>query len=164
MGRPGRPAIDSKQKRHGVSLPELIVVGVVLGVITIIFLPYYLQAVDKAREAATEAHVRAIQIAVLAYSLDHDGSFPEPNSVTPAGMGQYLESWPSNAWTGKPMVDSVHYVKGDFCYQVWSTAGSSVLTTDHFGLLGYLATPGDPFVVESLHRVPPTATAALISP
>lgn len=142
----------------------MIVVGVVLGVITIIFLPCYLQAVDRAREAATESHVRAIQIAVLAYSLDHNGSFPEPDSVTPAGMRRYLASWPSNAWAGKPMADSRHYVRGDFDYQVWSTTGSSALATEHFGLLGYLATPGDPFVVESLHRIPPTAVTAVISP
>jgi prepilin-type N-terminal cleavage/methylation domain-containing protein len=108
--------VGPRNKRRGVSLVEMMVVAVVLGILTVILLPYYLQQVDKAREATTKSGVRTIQLAVLAYSLDHQDAYPALDAVTPAGLKQYADSWPSNPWTNKPMNDSGRYVRGDFHY------------------------------------------------
>jgi hypothetical protein len=155
-----------------VSLVEIVVVALVLAVITVIVLPYYLQQVDRARGAATKSGVRSIQIAVLAYSLDHQDTYPTPDIVGPTGLKQYAESWPSNPWTSKPMADSGRYAKGDFHYEVWNgdPRGGSLASTgtpvapaiDHFGLIGYLADPGYPFVARPLGHS--TAPATTVSP
>jgi type II secretory pathway pseudopilin PulG len=152
--------VDFKHKRRGVSLVEVIVVALVLAVLTVVLLPFYLQQVDKARGAAAKSGVRSIQIAVLAYSLDGHGAFPRPDTVGPAGLSEYADSWPSNAWTGKPMADSGRYLKGDFHYEAWTSdgEGDSIASTgaltapalDNFGLIGYLADPGLPFVARPL--------------
>lgn len=164
--------MDTRNKRRGVSLAEMMVVAVILGILTVILLPYYLQQVDNAREATTKSGVRTIQLAVLAYSLDHQDAYPAPDVVTTTGLQQYADSWPSNPWTSKPMIDSGRYVRGDFHYEVWSgdPQGGSVATTgvptlpgtDHFGLIGYLADPGYPFVARPLSH--PTPTPAPVSP
>jgi type II secretory pathway pseudopilin PulG len=162
--------VGQRNKRRGVSLVEVVVVALMLAVITVVLLPYYLQQVDKARGAATESGVRCIQIAVLAYSLDHQDTFPQPHAVSPAGLKQYADSWPFNPWTGKPMADSGRYVKGDFHYEVWNgdPQGGSIASigvpmmpaTDHFGLIGYLADPGHPFVARSLSHATASPTPA----
>lgn len=152
--------MSGRNKRRGVSLVEIMVVAVVLGVLTAILLPYYLEQVDKARGAATKAGVRAIQVAILAYSLDHNDTFPAAADVSPNGLKEYADSWPSNPWTGEPMADSGSYVRGDYRYEAWnsdrqngrltSTTAMMAPGTDHFGLIGYLADPGCPFVVRPL--------------
>ena len=149
-----------RNKRRGVSLVEVVVVALVLAVLTVILLPSYLEQVDKARAAMTKSGVLTIQMAVLAYSLDHQDAFPLPAAVTPGGLKQYADSWPSNPWTGKPMANSGRYIRGDFHYDVWSgdQQGGGVASigvpvapaTDHFGLIGYLADAGYPFVVRPL--------------
>jgi type II secretory pathway pseudopilin PulG len=164
--------LGPRNKRRGVSLVEIVVVALILAVITVILLPYYLQQVDRARGAATKSGVRSIQIAVLAYSLDHQDTYPTPDLVGPAGLKQYADTWPSNPWTSKPMTDSGRYVRGDFHYEVWncdpqggslaSTGTPTVPATDHFGLIGYLADPGYPFVVRPLSH--PTAAPGSVSP
>jgi type II secretory pathway pseudopilin PulG len=143
-----------------VSLVEVILVALVLAVLTVILLPYYLEQVDNARAATTKSGVLTIQMAVLAYSLDHQDAYPLPDAVTQRSLKQYADVWPSNPWTGKPMVNSSRYLRGDFHYDVWSgdPEGGSVASTgapvapatDHFGLIGYLADPHYPFVARPL--------------
>ena len=162
--------MDPRQKRRGISLVEMIVVAVVLAVLTVVLLPFYLQQVDKARGAAAKSGVRSIQIAVLAYALDHQDSFPQARTVGAAGLRPYAEIWPANPWTGKPMAEAGHYVKGDFHYEAWSTdqqggagAGApSAPARNRFGLIGYLADPSYPFVVRPLtHTVSATGSATV---
>ena len=166
--------MNPRHKRRGVSLVEMLVVAIVLAVLTVILLPFYLQQVDKARSAATKSGVRSIQVAVLAYSLDHQDTYPQPNAVSQAGLSQYADPWPANPWTGRPMSDSGRYVKGNFHYDVWSSdeQGGSIASTgapttaasDHFGLVGYLADPGYPFVVRPLGHSSPAAKSATGTP
>jgi len=166
--------VGPRNNRRGASLVEMIVVALVLAVLTVILLPYYLEQVDKARAATTKSGVLTIQMAVMAYSLDHQDAYPSRDLVTPTGLKEYADRWPSNPWTSKPMADSSRYVKGDFHYEAWSgdpEGGSTAsigapLTpaTDHFGLIGYLADPGCPFVVRSLSHPSPSPAAATPQP
>jgi prepilin-type N-terminal cleavage/methylation domain-containing protein len=162
--------LGPRKNRRGVSLVEVVVVAVVLGVLTVILLPCYLEQVDKARGAATKSGVRSIQIAVLAYSLDHLDTYPAASDVNSQGLKGYADVWPANPWTGKPMADAGHYLKGDFRYEAWSgdpqngslasTGAPTIPGTDHFGLIGYLADPGYPFVARPLSHSAATAGSA----
>jgi type IV pilus assembly protein PilA len=164
--------LGARNNRRGVSLAEIMVVAVVIGVLTAILLPYYLEQVDKGRGAATKSGVRAIQVAILAYSLDHNDTFPAAADVSPDGLKDYADDWPSNPWTGKPMADSGSYARGDYRYAAWnsdrqngslaSTSAMMAPGTDHFGLIGYLADPGYPFVARPLGH--PVSTAGPADP
>jgi type II secretory pathway pseudopilin PulG len=128
----------------------------VIGVLTAIVVPIYLRQVEKAREVALRIGVRGVQFAVLDYEIDN-GSFPAPALVDEAGLGDRLDGWPANPWTGRPMVASNTYSRGDFDYAAWTLDAGSLASTgaglavpatglDRYGLIGYTSDPRRPFV------------------
>jgi len=150
-----------RRGQAGFSLIELLIVVVVIGILAMIAIPLYLQQRDKARDAAVEEGVWSIQIAVVSYACEHDGVFPDPSEVAHDGaVGDSLDQWPENPWTGAPMVNVEEYSKGDFCYEAWSGDVADALAAalpdyDEYGLLGWTSTEDDPYVARPLSGSPP---------
>lgn len=102
------------KRQRGFTLIELRVVIIVIGILAVIAIPLYLGQKDKAEDAALKGGVHVIQIGVVAYAADHGGELPTTDYVThtPADRSadnlgnQYVDTWPRNPWTGKPMADT----------------------------------------------------------
>jgi prepilin-type N-terminal cleavage/methylation domain-containing protein len=126
---------------QGFTLIELLVVIVVIAVLAAIAIPAYAAQRDRAKDAAVKEGSHVIQTAVMAYAADHGGAYPATEYVTctpadPAAdnLGNdYLDTWPRNPWTGKPMKNT----------------GSSVLfNTDFDSLNGLTSLQGKWAVVD----------------
>ena len=106
-----------KARRHaahqGFTLIELLIVIIIIGILTAIALPLYVSQKDKAKNAAVKEGVHTIQIGVMSYATDHGGAYPTTEYVTYTAdrsldnLGnRYLDTWPRNPWTGKPMANT----------------------------------------------------------
>ena len=102
-------------EQSGMTLIELSIVLCVVGILTAIATPVYLNQRDKARDAAVKGSVRAIQVGIVTYTADHDGAYPAaefvaytPDDPAADNLGnRYLDDWPDNPWTGRPMENTI---------------------------------------------------------
>jgi len=107
--------MKSRQRaaHQGFTLIELLIVVIVIGILAAIAIPLYVSQKDKAKDAAVKEGVHTIQIGVMSYATDHGGAYPTTEYVTYTAdrsldnLGnRYLETWPKNPWTGKPMANT----------------------------------------------------------
>jgi len=121
-------------RSSGFTLIELLIVVIVIGILAAIAIPVYLGQRDKAKEAALKEGVHIIEQGVVTYAGDHNGAWPAteyvtctPSDKTADNLGnKYLDVWPRNPWTGKPMKNT----------------GSNVLFSTNFGSLAGLTAFG----------------------
>jgi prepilin-type N-terminal cleavage/methylation domain-containing protein len=88
--------LDSK----GFNLIELMVVVAVLGVLFAIAIPNYFAMKARTFEAMTEANMYNFQIAIIHFSVEHQGFYP-----TPADDPAILAGMPGNLYPENPFTD-----------------------------------------------------------
>lgn len=82
----------------------------------------------KAQESAVKEGVHSLNILIQSWAVDHQDVYPSPFEMNQMTMSGHLDSWPTNPYTGAPMIQGTG--PGDFSYEV-SPSGRS------FRLVGY---------------------------
>ena len=106
-------------------IAALIPVG---GLCAAIVIPMVLGQDQKANESAVKEGVHSIQVGIQSWAVDHLDQYPSASDVSQATMASYIDVWPTNPYTGAPMMEGTG--PGDFTYSV-SPDGRS------FHLVGY---------------------------
>lgn len=60
---------------------------------------------EDAANAVTEG-IHSIQIGVWSWAVDNMDQYPDPSQVTASGLASYVDSWPTNPYTGQPTHES----------------------------------------------------------
>ena len=100
-----------RRQSGGFTLIELLIVVIIIGILAAIAIPVYLGQRNKAKEASVKEGVHTIQVGVMSYAADNSGAYPATEYVSADNLGnlgnnKYLDTWPNNPWTGKPMANT----------------------------------------------------------
>jgi fructan beta-fructosidase len=148
------PTVSHSRSARGFTLIELLIVIVIVAILAAVAVPLYLQQRDKAKDAAVKKGARVVQVAIQSWAMDHNGAYPDSSLVRPDGeVGAYIDTWPENPWTGKPMAGSAAYSRGDFGYEAWTGSYAAVTKAlpsgyEQYGLVGWTSNEADPFIVQ----------------
>lgn len=89
--------IDSRpagaEKNKGFSLVELIVVILIIAALAAMVIPSYNNYINKTKNARAMSEIRTLATEISAYSLDHNGTNPPGNDLTPIGRNGFLDPW-----------------------------------------------------------------------
>lgn len=100
----------SKGNAKGITLIELIIVIVLIGILILIFITYFRSQLFKANDAKRKGDIERIKIAIEEYEKDHN-CYPAPQLVTcdPGnGLSSYLEKIPCD-----PVTNASYYYDYD---------------------------------------------------
>ena len=100
----------------------------IAGLLMAISIPMFMNQSDKARESSVKEGIHSIHISVQMYAVENQDAYPDPSMVSQSGMASYLDYWPTNPYTGSPMVQGTG--PGDYSYEL-NAEGTS------FSLTGY---------------------------
>ena len=79
------------RKRNGYTLIELLVVIAILGVLAVVAIPNVVKFMNAGNVASANTELSTVQVAVTAYSVDHNGSIPANTSVLTSYITQTLQ-------------------------------------------------------------------------
>jgi len=111
----------------------LIVAAVLLpigGIFAAILIPAVLVSSQntKAEESAVKEGIYSLQVGIQSWAVDHGDVYPSASDVNQMTMLHFIGYWPTNPYTGDPMVQGTG--PGDYFYEV-APDGTS------FTLIGY---------------------------
>lgn len=91
----------NKKQNSGLTLIELVVVIVILGLLVLLAVAYYRSQIFKANDARRKGDINRIQVAVEEYEKDHS-CYPPPQLLTckpGTGLQPYIETLPCDPIT-----------------------------------------------------------------
>jgi type II secretory pathway pseudopilin PulG len=150
---------QSKQppRRSRVTMPAWLMVAIlcavvllVAGLLAAIAIPAFQNQRHKTRVVSVKEGIRTIQAGLEAFAVEHDDAYPDQTAVTSSGLRRYVDPWPINPYTGRPMTQSRD--AGDFQYTVYDDGFS-------FDLTGYVADDTAVIVVRRVAVTPAHAEA-----
>jgi prepilin-type N-terminal cleavage/methylation domain-containing protein len=98
----GRP----RSVRSGFTLIELLVVIAIIAILAAILFPVFAQARENARRAACQSNLKQIGLGFAQYTLDYDGTYPQPvsNRAGTSGWGStgFFSPFPPGVEPGSP--------------------------------------------------------------
>lgn len=119
----------------GFTLIELIVVVLIIGILAAIAVPLFLGQQNRAHDAAATSDLATIRLALVAYSLEHDGSYTSDTDV----LDDYGFA------TSTVAAPTIVVRPGRFCVEVTADSSTTFYVTDAAPVsTGTCATSGDP--------------------
>jgi len=79
-----------KQNLQGLTLVEVMIVIVIIGILSSIALPAYVNSREKAKYAATISEIKILEKMIIGYNIDH-GSYPE--NLNKLGIKKPKDPW-----------------------------------------------------------------------
>ena len=79
-----------KQNLQGLTLVEVMIVIVIIGILSSIALPAYVNSREKAKFAATISEIKILEELIIGYHIDHE-SYPE--TLGDIGMTTFKDPW-----------------------------------------------------------------------
>ncbi len=104
--------VRRRTRERGFTLIELIIVMTIIGLLTAIAIPSYLNSVRKAREAVLREDLHTIRSAIDSYTIDKEQA---PQSLDDLVQAGYLKSVPIDPMTNRT--------------DTWNTSQSDTLTS-----------------------------------
>ena len=84
---------NSKAKKEGFTLIELMIVVAIIGILAAIAIPKFADLIRKSNEGATKGNLGSVRSALSIYYGDQEGLYPQtPNALTISG--DYMASIP----------------------------------------------------------------------
>ena len=114
----GVPAVACRKPERGFTLIELIIVMTIIGLLTAIAIPSYLNSVRKAREAVLREDLHTMRNAIDSYTVDKEQA---PQSLDDLVQAGYLKSLPIDPMTNK--ADTWNTTQSDDMTNISETQG-----------------------------------------
>jgi general secretion pathway protein G len=130
-------ARTERRGQNGFTLIELMIVMAIIGTLTAIAIPSYINAVRHAREAVLREDLHTLRSAIDSYTVDKEKA---PQSLDDLVQAGYLKSMPVDPMTGSS--DSWMPDSSDTLMDIDETAGG--INNVHSGAQG-LATDGSSY-------------------
>jgi general secretion pathway protein G len=93
-----RSTRDVKRGERGFTLVELMIVMTIIGILSAIAIPSFIQSVKKAKEAALKEDLHTMRMAIDSYTVDKEKA---PQSLDDLVQSGYLKSMPIDPMTSR---------------------------------------------------------------